>query len=410
MDEEIFEDELEQSQPEENTQDNNYKIWKKNAPYLYDILITWDLKVTSLCVNWVPKVGYTNESLYLQKLILGTFSNGQENDYLIIAKTRLPNALAINNNKDIKENNNQESKEEKCKVEIETKIRHDGEINKAKIMPQNLDDACLIATKANNGEVRIFDYFKFKSTDEIATPTIILNGQTEVGYGLSWNTIQKGLILSSSYDCSVCLWDINDNIKENENKKVCCPIKKYKEHEKECEDVCFSKSDCNLFVSCGDDKTIKIYDKRADRAMNSIIGHDAEINSIDMNPVCEFLYITGSSDKTVALWDLRKPEIKLHSFNYHKDAITNVKWNPRLGNIFASAGEDNKVLIWDLTQIGEIKQDNEEAPNEMIFEHGGHLDKINDIDWNLLENMMLASVDNANILHIWEMNVNNIFK
>ena len=134
-------------------------------------------------------------------------------------------------------------------------------------------------------------------------------------------------------------------------------------------------------------------DYREKEPVISIMGHEAEINSIDFNPENEFLYITGSSDKTAALWDLRKPDLKLHSFIHHKNSILNVKWNNRRSNIFASSGEDNKILIWDLTQIGAniARDDNEEAPSEMIFEHGGHLDKINDFDWNQNEDMMFST-------------------
>ena len=65
----------------------------------------------------------------------------------------------------------------------------------------------------------------------------------------------------------------------------------------------------------------------------SALGHEAEINSVDFHPQNEFLYITGSSDKTAAFWDLRKPELKLHSFIHHKNPILNVKWNNRRSNI-----------------------------------------------------------------------------
>ena len=84
-------DEMEQSQDEENDNENDHKIWKKNAPYLYDVLITWGLDWPSLCVNWLPKVDYPKERpFYLQKLVLGTHTSGQEADYLMIGKARLP--------------------------------------------------------------------------------------------------------------------------------------------------------------------------------------------------------------------------------------------------------------------------------------------------------------------------------
>jgi histone-binding protein RBBP4 len=33
-----------------------YKIWKKNTPYLYDLIITNGLEWPSLTVNWLPTV------------------------------------------------------------------------------------------------------------------------------------------------------------------------------------------------------------------------------------------------------------------------------------------------------------------------------------------------------------------
>jgi hypothetical protein len=32
----------------------NYKIWKKNVPYLYDVMVTHTLEWPSLTVQWLP--------------------------------------------------------------------------------------------------------------------------------------------------------------------------------------------------------------------------------------------------------------------------------------------------------------------------------------------------------------------
>ena len=410
-------DEMDQSQEEET--DVDHKIWKKNAPYLYDVLITWGLDWPSLCVNWLPKIDYLKERpFYLQKIVLGTHTSGQEADYLMIGKARLPiSKIVLESNppgssltKEDLEYFNKMSNEQMIedyskfenKIEIETKIRHDGEVNKAKASPHQYN---IIATQTNKGEIHIFDYYKFPpkpKDDIIPEPTKRLKYHTKIGYALSWSPLEKNYLLSGSYDGSVCLWDINSNNSD--------PIFTSKEHLSECEDVCFNKKQKYIFGTCGDDKTIKIMDFREKKPVISVLGHEAEINSIDFHPENEFLYITGSSDKTAALWDLRKPELKLHSFIHHKNSILNVKWNNRRSNIFASSGEDNKILIWDLTQIGAniARDDNEEAPSEMIFDHGGHLDKINDFDWNQNEDMMCASVDDSNNLQIWEMNIQSM--
>jgi len=415
----LMSDDVEESQDKEADLEKEHLIWKKNAQYLYDLLITWGLEWPSLSISWWPTFDYIKDRpFYMQKMALGTFTDGKEPDYLLIGKVRMPvSKVVLEGNppdsllskEEIDRLNNIKNDEmieeyKKCenKIEIETKIRTDGEINKVKVNPINPH---MIATQTNKGEVQLFNYHKFPPVpkdDSIPEPTKRFKYHTKEGYALAWSILKPDYLLSASYDGTVCLWDINSNSSD--------PFHHFQGHTMQCEDVCFSKKHEYIFGSCGDDKTIKIMDYRTDKPVISYVGHEAEVNSIDFNPKNEFLYITGSADKTIALWDLRKPDLKLHSFIHHKQSILNVKWNSKRSNIFASSGEDCKVLIWDLTQIGAniARDDNEEAPSEMIFDHGGHMDKINDIDWNQNEDMMMASVDNSNELQIWEMNIKSI--
>ena len=86
-------------------------------------------------------------------------------------------------------------------------INHQGEVNRARYMPQ---DPKIIATKTVEGVVDIFDYFNHPNTpvnDEVR-PDLRLLGHTQEGYGLEWNPLKKGILLSGSDDCRVCLWDI----------------------------------------------------------------------------------------------------------------------------------------------------------------------------------------------------------
>jgi hypothetical protein len=39
---------------EERTINEEYKIWKKNVPYLYDVVITHALEWPSLTTQWLP--------------------------------------------------------------------------------------------------------------------------------------------------------------------------------------------------------------------------------------------------------------------------------------------------------------------------------------------------------------------
>ena len=79
-------------------------------------------------------------------------------------------------------------------------------IIRARYMPQN---PCVIATKTVSGDLLIFDYSKHPlqpSSDRICRPDVRLTGHTKEGYGLSWNTLKKGTLLSSSEDRSICEW------------------------------------------------------------------------------------------------------------------------------------------------------------------------------------------------------------
>ena len=49
------------------------------------------------------------------------------------------------------------------------------------------------------------------------------------------------------------------------------------------------------------------------------------------NPRKEELLLTGSSDKAVAMWDIRNLNQKLWSFQHHQDAVMQVQWSPGMG-------------------------------------------------------------------------------
>jgi histone-binding protein RBBP4 len=87
-------------------------------------------------------------------------------------------------------------------------INHDGEVNRARYMPQN---PFLIATKTVSAEVYVFDYSKHPSKpnpDGVCNPDLRLKGHKTEGYGLAWSPFLEGHLLSGSDDAQICLWDI----------------------------------------------------------------------------------------------------------------------------------------------------------------------------------------------------------
>jgi histone-binding protein RBBP4 len=387
---------------EEKIINEEYKIWKKNAPFLYDLVMTHALEWPSLTVQWLPdkKINQAKECS-LQRLILGTHTSDAEQNYLMIAEVHLPlDDTAI----DARKYDDQKGEVGgfggvSDKIEIVMKINHDGEVNKARHMPQN---STIIATKTVSSEVYVFDYTKHPSKPEPngrCQPDIKLTGHLKEGYGLSWNPLKDGYLVSGADDALVCMWDIKNATKE------LAALKTFKGHSGVVEDVSWHVHHDSFFGSVGDDKQLFLWDIRADKPTQSVEAHSAEVNCLSFNPYNEFILATGSADKRVALWDLRNLKTRLHSFQGHTDEIFQVQWSPFNETIVASSGSDRRVHIWDLSRIGEQQptEDAEDGPPELLFIHGGHTNKISDFSWNSNESWVIASVAEDNIIQIWQM-------
>lgn len=76
---------------EERLINEEYKIWKKNTPFLYDLVITHALEWPSLTVEWLPeKEEPAGKDYSVQKMILGTHTSENEPNYLMLAQIQLP--------------------------------------------------------------------------------------------------------------------------------------------------------------------------------------------------------------------------------------------------------------------------------------------------------------------------------
>uniref|UniRef100_A0A7S3Q4E3 Histone-binding protein RBBP4-like N-terminal domain-containing protein n=1 Tax=Chaetoceros debilis TaxID=122233 RepID=A0A7S3Q4E3_9STRA len=73
---------------EERLIDAEYKIWKKNTPYLYDFVMTHSLEWPSLTCQWLPNVK-TMANAVEHSILVGTHTTGEQN-YLMVGSVNLP--------------------------------------------------------------------------------------------------------------------------------------------------------------------------------------------------------------------------------------------------------------------------------------------------------------------------------
>lgn len=117
------------------------------------------------------------------------------------------------------------------------------------------------------------------------------------------------------------------------------------------QDVAWHPHDPTVLAACGDDSTVFFYDTRLAQSVASFQASKQEVNTIAFNPVEKYLFATGSSDNTVALWDYRNLSMPLHSLVGHKGEVYSCAWSPFNPHILASAGVDRRVNLWDISRV-----------------------------------------------------------
>ena len=108
------------------------------------------------------------------------------------------------------------------------------------------------------------------------------------------------------------------------------------------------------------------------------------VSALSIHPVERTLLATADKDGMVNLWDYRNLDCPLHAFIGHSEAVTSIEWNPFDYCVFATCGGDGRVCLWNLDWIGRHMDSEEqmEGPSELLFVHGGHEGRVNDIRWN----------------------------
>mmetsp|Transcript_11273 Transcript_11273/g.25277 ORF Transcript_11273/g.25277 Transcript_11273/m.25277 type:complete len:525 (+) Transcript_11273:199-1773(+) len=456
--------------------DAEYKIWKKNTPYLYDFVMTHALEWPSLTAQWLPVTKSAGEgsNAVEHSLLLGTHTTGEQN-HLMVASVNLPKSDAVLDNRagDGQDASSKDDQGESAaaaakdtdgasasgsavaatvasnydeernelggfgsapgavgKITVRMKIKHEGEVNRARYMPQN---HFVVASRGPQAEVYVWDLSKHPSFPDESSPfapQAMCVGHTKEGYGLAWSGHTAGRLISGSEDTTVCLWDVSavtsarrdgteasaaatststSSSSTSSSGTQIQPLSIFRGHTDVVEDVDWHHRDPNLIGSVGDDRTIMVWDVREKNPTKAVHvvkdAHAGDVNSIAFNPVNEFLLATGSADKTVKLWDMRNLKSPMQTFEGHTDQVYNVEWAPHNESILASCSADRRVGIWDLSRIGteQSPEDAEDGPPELLFLHGGHTSKVSDFSWNANDEWTIASCSEDNVLQVWNM-------
>lgn len=372
---------------QESTKREEYLVWRKNVPFLYDMMFSVALKWPTPSVQWFPSAERLDNRSTVQRLMLTTFSNGAAGEELLFANVIFPDLIdedAINH-ADIELNFSQS-------------IPLPLDINKARYSPLATN---IIACITEQDEVLIYDYTKHSSIGSLNGPEASFAGHLGGGFALSWNQTKWSEFVTGGRDKTIKIFDVNKGVTNT-----------ILAHNQIVNDISHSYFNSHVFASVSDDLSLVLHDTRKDliRAENIIRiekCHFSTVESCAFSPLKAELLATGSSSGEIKVWDTRNTSEPIFLLRGHTNAVNVIKWSPHSESIIASASKNGRVMIWDLNKTDLVFDDATESP-ELCFVHGGHMSSVDDIDWNPAEPFEIVSVSNDGLLHIWKVSLDTL--
>mmetsp|Transcript_14499 Transcript_14499/g.36672 ORF Transcript_14499/g.36672 Transcript_14499/m.36672 type:complete len:448 (-) Transcript_14499:31-1374(-) len=236
-------------------------------------------------------------------------------------------------------------------------ISHPGSVNRIRAMPQQ---PSLVATWSERGTVQVYDVAaQLKELDEEGPggskgkktpiykvqPKETLKGHKTEGYAVDWSPVRAGLMATGDCGNAIRIWEPKDGGGWVTQPNSC------NAHEGSVEDIQWSPTEEDVFVSSSVDKHIFVWDKRQSNSpMLKVQAHDADVNVVSWNRSTTYMLASGGDDGVLRIWDLRNftaTDFVAH-FKHHQAPVTSVEWCPHEPSMLATTSADNQTIVWDL--------------------------------------------------------------
>ncbi|CAN8236305.1 unnamed protein product [Cochlearia groenlandica] len=240
---------------------------------------------------------------------------------------------------------------------------HTGAISSVAFVKSNGADNATVATASKDRTLRLF---KVDTADSVDSTTKVRAYKILRGHKASVQSVvahkSGDMVCSSSWDCTINLWDTSESTSEGESKSV----KKRKgnnqaeESQSEGEAVttlvghtqCVSEvvwPEHDVIYSSSWDHSIKKWDVETGKdSLNLFCGK--ALNTLDVGGEGSALVAAGGSDPILRVWDPRKPgtSAPVFQFSSHSSWISACKWHKSSWFHLLSASYDGKIMLWDL--------------------------------------------------------------
>lgn len=195
-----------------------------------------------------------------------------------------------------------------------------------------LVDACQIATGSQSGRVNLWDTRSGEKTSALETHGKFV---MSVAYTPDGKQLACG-----AQDGVVYVFDVASGALLNKLEGHTMPVRS----------LSFS-ADGTTLLSASDDGKVNLWDASSGAAGGAsakglLAGHTNWVLSVAANPADANMVATGSSDKRVKLWDLRRRDC-VQTFEAHTEPVWSVAYSPD-GSLLASVGDDAAIQVYEL--------------------------------------------------------------
>ncbi|KAI5951586.1 hypothetical protein KGF54_004660 [Candida jiufengensis] len=197
-----------------------------------------------------------------------------------------------------------------------------------------------------------------------------------------WNTTDPNILITSSVDTTCTVWDLNRSHPYDNFTDTAVVKTQLIAHDSEVFDVKFIHKSTNVFVSVGNDGSMRVFDLRSLEHSTIIYEpqpetttpksskplqvqglHSSNFNSKALlklsasNIDQHHLATIGVNSNQIIIIDMRMPGIpmamidgSINNPNYPSASINSISWHPT-SNYLLSGGDDCQALVWDINNL-----------------------------------------------------------
>ncbi|EON97261.1 putative periodic tryptophan protein 1 protein [Phaeoacremonium minimum UCRPA7] len=320
-------------------------VYEDEADNLYvhhDIM----LPAIPLCVEWldipVGKPGVEKDST-ANFVAVGTMDPDIELWDLDTVDCMYPNAILGQGG------NAEEEKKKKKKKKKSKKANDEYHVDAVLSLAANRKHRNLLASASADQTVKLWDLHTAKCAKSYSY-------HTDKVCSLAWHAVESTVLLSGSYDRTVVAADMRAPDAKAPRWGV----------ESDVENVRWDPHDPNFFFVSTENGVIHYYDIRnaspdpaASKAVWKLQAHDESVSSFDINSVIPGFMATGSTDKTVKLWNITPTGpgmVVSRNLDVGKVFSTTFAPDAEVAFRLAVAGSKGTMSVWDTSTNAAVRR------------------------------------------------------